>query len=264
MTSNPSYLNTPNIEKPKGSPSKLLLFTEGARAALDLGAYALTRRMLTKAPKGDGHPILVVPGFMTNDFSTVVLRNFLEKLGYAPKTWDLGFNLGRPEYAFRLMDRLEEIQAAYNCKVSIIGWSLGGVFAREVAREKPELVRQVITLGSPFGGIFEKNNARWLYEFLHGAKAMDVHHELVENILTPPPVPTTAIYSKGDGVVNWQHCLELEESATVQNIEVSGSHIGLGVNPSVLYCLGDRLAQEHDDWQRFQPKGGMKLFYHYY
>ena len=137
-----------NIELtlPHKAPSKFLLFSEGGRAALEFGLFAVTRRMLKNAPKGDGHPVLVLPGFMTGDRSTIVLRNYIESLGYNVKTWDMGLNLGGPEYAFKVADRVEEISKEYNCKISIVGWSLGGVYAREVARQVTDCVRQVITL----------------------------------------------------------------------------------------------------------------------
>lgn len=260
MTANPSIDHIMDHSSKK-APSKLLLFTEGGRAAVGLGIYAATHRILKNVPKGDGHPVLVAPGFMASDRSTIILRKYLKDLGYTPKSWKMGINFGRPEYAFRMLARLEEIQERYSCKVSIIGWSLGGVFAREVARLRPDLVRQVITLGSPFGNILGQNNARWFYDFLHGPKGMDIASELLTDILIPPPVPTTAIYTKDDGVVNWSDCMEKEEGETTQNVQVLGSHFGLGHNPSVLYCIAERLRQEEDDWQRFDPNGVIKLMY---
>lgn len=259
MTASPSINDL--IINPVKAPSKFLFFTEGGRAALGLGLYAATHKILRNAPKGDGHPVLVAPGFMTSDRSTTILRKFLKDLGYAPQTWDLGINLGRPEYAYRMLARIEEINEAYNTKVSIVGWSLGGVFAREVARLKPELIRQVITLGSPFADILGENNGRWFYDLLHGPKGIDLDNELMQNMDTSPPVPTTAIYTKDDGVVNWRHCMEQEEGEITQNIQVAGSHCGLGHNPSVLYCIADRLTQEEDNWTRFDPQGLIKLVY---
>ncbi len=250
-----------NYSLPEKAPSKLLLFTEGGRAAFEFGLFAATRKILKNGPKGDGHPVLVLPGFMTSDRSTSVLRNYIDSLGYNVKTWDMGLNLGGPEYAFKVADRLEEISDEYGKKVSIVGWSLGGVYAREVARQVPEKVRQVITLGSPFGGIFEKNNARWFYDFLHGPKGLDISQELLKDILLPPPVPSTAIFTKEDGVVNWQHCIEREENETTQNVQIGGSHFGLGHNPAALYCIANRLKQNEQEWSRFEPKGMLSLLY---
>lgn len=259
MTANPSVIN--DVYTSIKAPSKFLFFTEGGRAAIDLGLYAATHKILRNAPKGDGHPVIVAPGFMTSDRSTFILRNFLKDLGYEPKTWDLGINLGRPEYAYRLLERLEEVHEEYGCKVSVIGWSLGGVFSREVARLKPDLVRQVITLGSPFADILGENNGRWLYDLLHGPRGVEIHDELIQNMDISPPVPSTAIYTKDDGVVNWRHCIEPEEGEFTQNVQVAGSHCGLGHNPSVLYCIAERLCQSEDAWKRFDPKGLIKLLY---
>ncbi len=261
MASNQTFDDYVEHHLPTKAPSKLLLFTEGGRAAIELGLYAATRKILNNAPKGDGHPVLVLPGFMTSDRSTILLRKFIRDLGYDVKKWDMGLNLGGPEYAFKIADRVEEISAECNAKVSLVGWSLGGVYAREVARQRPDDVRQVITLGSPFGGIFEKNNARWFYDFLHGPKGLDISQELLKDILLPPPVPSTAIFTKEDGVVNWQHCIERQESDTTQNVQIGGSHFGLGHNPSALYCIADRLSKDINEWERFNPQGMLRYLY---
>jgi len=257
MTANLSIVQ----QAPIPAPSKFLFFTEGGRAALDLGFYFATHKLLRNAPKGDGHPVLVAPGFMTSDRVTKILRKFLNDMGYQAKTWDLGINLGRPEYAYRMLERVKEIHEETGQKVSIVGWSLGGVFAREVARLQPELVRQVITLGSPFVDILGDNNGRWFYDMLHGPNGISMDDQLLQNMAMPPSVPCTAIYTKDDGIVNWQHCIEQHEDETTQNVQVAGSHCGLGHNPSVLYCVAERLRQNADNWQKFQPQGWMKLFY---
>lgn len=259
MTASPSINDF--MEDAIKAPSKLLLLTEGGRAAIGLGLYAATRKMLRNVPKGDGHPVLVAPGFMTSDRVTYILRKFIKDLGYESQTWNLGINLGRPEYAYRMLDRVEQIHEEYGCKVSIVGWSLGGVFAREVARLKPELVRQIITLGSPFRDILGNNNGRWFYDFLHGPNGIDIEDELIKDMPITPPVPVTAIYSKDDGVVNWRHCIEAEENPTTQNVQVAGSHTGLGHNPSVLYCIAERLHQAEGEWEKFNPQGIIRFLY---
>jgi len=135
----------------------------------------------------------------------------------------------------------------------LIGWSLGGVFAREIAKKRPNLIRQVITLGSPFRAVVEKNNATWLYTYASGGqKVEDIDPALIAELPNPAPVPTTAIYSKEDGVVPWEYCMEKEETAIHQNIQVRGSHLGLGVNPSVLHIIADRLLYSSEDWQHFK------------
>lgn len=261
MTTNIDFSESVEHNLPKKAPSKFLLFTEGGRAAIEFGKYTFSNKLLEDAPRGDEHPVLVLPGFMTSDRATYFLRNFISKQGYTALKWEMGLNLGGPEYAFKVADRLEEIYKIYNQKVSIVGWSLGGVYAREVARQKPEMARQVIALGSPFSGIFEKNNARWFYDFLHGPKGMDISEDLLKDILIPPPVPSTAVYTKGDGVVNWEHCIERIENETTQNVEIKGSHFGLGHNPSALYCIADRLSQSEKNWKKFKPEGKAKKLY---
>ena len=136
-------------------------------------------------------------------------------------------------------------------KVSLVGWSLGGVMARLLARRAPDHVRQVITLGSPFAGSPKSSNVWRLYEYMSGT-AVDGQHTqgMLAEIAAPPAVPTTAIYTRDDGVVAWQTCREVE-SDLAENIEVHGSHCGLGVNPSVLYAVADRLALKPGEKRRF-------------
>lgn len=240
-------------------PSALLALTELPRALVELGSLAtLAGPLYATVPRGDGHPVLVLPGFLTSDVSTVVLRRFLTRLGYDARSWDLGRNLGPRAIGLegeKLVDRLREVHEATGEKVSIIGWSLGGIMARLVAHRAPDAVRQVITLGSPFAGSPRATNVWKLYEAMTGQKIDDpqVRKQLDESA-PPPPVPSTAIYSREDGVVAWRNCRE-PEAASTDNIEVRGSHCGLGVNPSVLYAIADRLAQGEDAWAPFTRDG---------
>jgi len=238
-------------------PSSLLLMLE-SRAILELGlcftAVPILQN-LANFPKGDGHPVLVLPGFTASDLSTKVLRSFLTELGYEAYPWRLGRNLAQYEELEILMhERVHWLRKRYKRKVSLIGWSLGGVYAREIAREMPDDIRQVITLGSPFAGIREDNNAEWIYEILTGRKIQDISPELIERTIKPPPVPTTAIFSRSDGVVSWKCCIEQEEGPTTENIEVLGSHCGLGHNPMVLMHIAERLAQPEGQWKPFREK----------
>ncbi len=242
-------------------PSVFLLLSEGGRAVFEYGLYMLSQSQLKKAKKGDGHPVLVLPGLFTSDFSTKPLRSFLSMLGYKALPWGLGRNLGDYNYVVQLEEKLEKLYKEHNQKISIIGWSLGGVYARELARLQPKYVRQVITLGSPFAGIKQDNNIKWLYEFVSGKSVEDLDDDLLADILTPPPVPATAIFSKGDGVVSWEYCMEAEEGPTTQNVQVRGSHSGLGHNPITLLCIADRLAQPEGQWRRFQRDKFDEFFY---
>ena len=157
-----------------------------------------------------------------------------------------------------MMARLEDLAGRYGRKVSLVGWSLGGVYARELARRQPALVRQVITLGSPFANEPKASNAWRLYETMSGRQVDDWPER--EVMKTPPPVPSTAIYTRTDGIVAWQGCRE-QKSATTENIEVEGSHCGLGHNPVVLYAIADRLALAEGDWWPFDRSGVRSFLY---
>lgn len=246
------------------APSALLALTELPRALVELGSLSIAGPMLARAPKGDGHPVLVLPGFVASDASTAVLRRYLTQLGYDAHAWELGRNLGPKaigKEGEKLVQRLRAVHGLTGEKVSLVGWSLGGVMARLLARRAPDAVRQVITLGSPFAGSPKASNVWRAYEVLTGQKIDDAHtkSQLAE-VAAPPPVPATAIYSREDGIVAWQNCLE-PAGPESENIQVHGSHCGLGVNPSVLYAIADRLAQPADDWHPFAAKGLMGLMY---
>jgi pimeloyl-ACP methyl ester carboxylesterase len=246
------------------APSKLLALSELPRALAELGSLPWFGPLLMSAPRGDGHPVLVLPGFVTTDASTTILRRYLELLGYAPYAWELGRNLGPKaigRQGEKLVDRLDAIFAETGRKVSIIGWSLGGVMARQVARRRPDKMRQVISLGSPFTGDPRATNVLRAYEGLTGQRLddADTQAQLKESQLKPP-VPSTAIYTKADGIVAWQNCCEPEDAST-DNIQVYGSHCGLGVNASVLYAIADRLAQPEGEWAPFERRGLRALMY---
>jgi pimeloyl-ACP methyl ester carboxylesterase len=200
------------------------------------------------APRGDGHPVLVLPAFLTGDASTIVLRSYLAALGYAPHAWEQGLNFGA-ESAMRerLLRRLTGIEGASGRRVSIVGWSAGGLYARDLALALPELVRSVITLGCPVrdsAGDLAAGSSTSVARAARGERA----------------VPTTAIYSKTDGIVNWRRCV-LDESSRTENLPVYGSHLGLAMNPSVLWAIGDRLAQADGTFCRFRPRGPFALAY---
>lgn len=245
-----------NIELQKiKKPSLFWLATEPVRAASELGISLPYRKFFHKNYKGDGHPVLVLPGFMASDTSTNPLRRFIEKLGYNAYAWELGRNTAKLEILDILIDKLEDIYHETGQEVTIIGWSLGGVYARQIAKEKPDMVRQIITLGSPFGGITEPNNATWMYNIIsNGKRVVDLDPELLADLPKPAPVPTTAIFTKEDGVVPWQVCMEQEESSIHQNVQVYGSHLGLGVNVSVLNIIADRLMYFKEEWVYFEPQ----------
>ena len=221
-------------------PSPLLLLLEG-RAFAEYGALLLAWPLLRFLPKGDGHGVLVLPGFGGSDVSTQPLRRALTRLGYDARGWEQGRNLGMRRSLRDDLDRRIEALHRQRGKVTLIGWSLGGVYARELARAAPGRVRRVITLGSPFNHHPRANNADRLYRWVNGGgDAID--WEGFHRRRVPPPVPCTAIYSKSDGIVAWRSAME-DEAPNTENVEVPGSHMGLGVNVHVLRVIAERLAR---------------------
>jgi pimeloyl-ACP methyl ester carboxylesterase len=236
------------------APGWLLLALEGGRAPWELWASLMSLPVLRSAPVGDGHPVLVFPGLATGDVTTVVLRNFLKDRGYAPYAWEQGLNRGpQPGVIEACVQRVSDLHAQHGRKVSLIGWSLGGIFAREIAKMVPEHVRVVITMGTPFAGSPKANNAWRLFELASGMR-IEGNTALFAGLKTPPPVPTTSIFSRTDGVVAWRCSLERETDYS-ENIEVHSSHLGMGMNPTALYAVADRLAQPEGQWQRFDREG---------
>ncbi|MEE9373275.1 MAG: alpha/beta fold hydrolase [Saprospiraceae bacterium] len=245
-------------------PSFFWLMTEVGRAIFEYSTFIPYNLVKKNEELGDGHSVLVLPGFMATDLSTKPLRKFLNKIGYNAHGWEIGRNYANEDYLEILLEKVEELFEKSGDKISIIGWSLGGVFARQLAKKRPHMVRQIITLGSPFRGINLPNNASWMYKFItNGKSAKDIDPLLLEDLPNPAPVPTTAIYSKEDGVVPWQTCMEKQESNIHQNVQVRGSHFGLGVNPSVLEIIADRLKYSEVNWTRFRPETRMQemMFY---
>ena len=230
-----------------------------ARAPVEFWASVLSLAFLSKMPKGDGQPVLVFPGLLAGDTTTLLLRSFLKRLGYAPYGWKQGINAGpRHGVLAGCRERIEEIYTEHGRKVSLIGWSLGGLYAREMAKLMPAMVRQVVTLGSPFAGNPQATHAWRIFEYFSGHSASDPN--LMERLRGAPPVPTTSIYSKTDGVVAWQ-CSVQAPAKQSENIEVNASHFGLGMNPLALFALADRLAQRQDKWKPFSRAGLRGMFF---
>ncbi len=261
-------------------PSRLLLALEG-RAVFELGAFFITYPFLRTMARGDEHPVLVLPGLVASDVSTRALRAYLKDLGYAPHGWDLGRNLGHHRTVEgEMLDRLRELHRRYERKVSLVGWSLGGLFARELAKAAPQAVRVVISLGSPIACCARSTNAWRLFEATSGRRVstqcrhkIDAPKVADEHVIVDPDcaicgggrrhaptVPSTSIFSRSDGVVAWQCSLEAE-SVSTENIEIEGSHFGLGHNPLALYAIADRLAQPEGTWAPFD-RGGLRSFFY--
>jgi pimeloyl-ACP methyl ester carboxylesterase len=252
--------SSPVAERRLRPPGVGLLLAE-ARGLLEFNASVALGPLLMNAPKGDGHPVLALPGFLASDLSMAPLRRLLKFLGYDTYAWEMGRNFGGViKLRDALRDRLAQIHGATGRKVSIVGWSLGGIYARDLALNMPDMVRYVVTMGSPFAGDVTATNATRLYEALSGEQ-VEADDELRRAIAGDLPVPTTSIYSRTDGIVNWRTCL-LRSSDTAENIEVLfASHIGMGVNAPVLWALADRLAQPEGEFAPFDRSGPFAIAY---
>jgi pimeloyl-ACP methyl ester carboxylesterase len=221
-------------------PSMALALSDGPRALMDAAFLQLTAPLLRKMPKAKGqHSVMVIPGFLGDDLGNGPLIRYLRSLGYHASGWKQGRNLGTHNFnEAGLRDTLEKLVIAGGGKVSLIGHSLGGIYAREIARMEPEVIRQVITLGSPFAmGQDEASHAARLYNRLNPEEQKQALDP------APPPVPTTAIFTRADGVVNWRSSMQHGDYPNAHNIEVPGSHIGLNVNSAVWYWVARKLAE---------------------
>lgn len=234
-------------------PNALLLALE-FRGVWEFGSVLPTWPLLQRAPKGDGHAVIVFPGLSANDASTAPLRHYLSSLGYETEGWGQGLNFGpRAGVLEAAKARVKAAATRSKGPVSLVGWSLGGIYAREIAKELPELVRGVITLGTPFAGPPKSTNAWRLYELV-SQRNIDREREKFD-LPVAPPLPTTSIFSKTDGIVSWQGSIQsaVEGHAQTENIEVIASHFGIGLNPSAWWAVADRLAQAQGDWKPFAP-----------
>jgi len=239
-------------------PSRLLQLLE-LRAPWELAAGIAALPWLRFAPRGDGHPVLVLPGLVASDRSTLLLRRFLARRGYEVHGWGLGRNYGpRAGVEEAMLAAVDRLHAQSGRTVSLIGQSLGGAYARLLAAQRPDAVRCVVTLGSPITGHRRASNAWRIYEFTSGERSHDPRRW--QQVKQTPPVPTTAIYSCTDGVVAWQNTVQMPGRHT-ESIEVVSSHIGMAVHPAVLYAVAERLAQPEGQWQPFERRGWRAAVY---
>ncbi len=241
-------------------PSRLLMLMEG-RALPEFGAFLGALPLLNLAPHGDGHPVLVLPGLVTSDRTTMPLRAFLASRGYGVSGWNQGRNFGpRAGVERRMVDQVKRLADRHGRSVSLVGWSLGGLYARQLAKMLPQEVRAIITLGSPFAGDPKATNAWRLYEFVSGQKVEEAQNHATGPVSEPPPAPTTAIYSRTDGICDWRLCVEKDGPLT-ESIEVRASHCGLAHHPAVVYAIADRLAQREGAWKKFERAGWRAAVY---
>ncbi|MBX7532194.1 alpha/beta hydrolase [Qipengyuania sp. 1XM1-15A] len=228
----------------------------------ELASFYALRPLMGQLPKGDGHGVLVLPGFMASDYSTGPLRRLLCDLGYDCAGWNLGRNIKVDQARIEaMMDCVDELHGRSGRPISIVGWSLGGVFARELAKLAPEKVRLVISLGSPICDDRGHTNAARLFEYLNGKEPEIMKDGNFQALAEAPPVPTTSILTRTDGVVHWRGSVQRCGREDCENIEVLASHCGLGVNPAAVYAIADRLAQDEGNWKPFEARGLASLFF---
>jgi predicted alpha/beta hydrolase family esterase len=235
------------------APSIALLATEPLRALLEFCSSKLGH---LAREDGDGHPVVVYPGLGAGAMTTAYLRSHLQQCAFAVHDWDKGVNTG-PDCGFDdwlqpLAERVRALQALHGRKVSLVGWSLGGIYARELAKCAPDSVRQVITLATPFASLGGANHAGTIYKML-GGDASQLTEAMQRRLRARPPVPTTSIYSKSDGVVCWRGCVQ-QRGEHVENIAVEASHLGMPTHPEVLRIVANRLAQPEGTWRPYGAK----------
>lgn len=240
-------------------PSLALFGIEPWRAAFEFASQQIAP---DKPPTGagDGHPVIIFPGLGTDGTAVAPLRRYCASLGYEALDWGRGLNRGPrgniDAWLSELKAHTAERLSGFAQSATLIGWSLGGIYARELSKTMGARVRQVITIGTPFNANADHTNVGWIFRLLSGsAPAFDA--ALSARLRSAPAVPTTSIYSRSDGVVAWQTCRHTTESPRVQDLEVNGSHVGLGWNREVLRIVGDRLGQRPGQWLRYDPGTGM-------
>jgi pimeloyl-ACP methyl ester carboxylesterase len=245
----------------QGAPRLVHLLTEW-RGLLELAVLPVAAPCLTSAPRGDGHPVLLLPGFMANDASLFALKIFLRNRGHDVHSWGLGRNVGlQSRHLQALEKKVRFLHHKTGRKVSLLGWSLGGVFAFYGAHQAAECVRCVITLGSPVSIGPEGSRSAPLVKLLYrwiahplGPQAHSMQPRLRRLAERALPVPVSCLYSLSDGVVPPQEATIQGDPAMHENVRVPGSHLGLGFNAIAMAIVADRLAQPEGAWRPFRPQ----------
>lgn len=197
----------------------------------------------SKAPLGFGEPVMVVPGFATDDSWTARLRRFLVSIGYDARGWGLGRNDGRvPKLVPAVVEQAAELATGCGRPIRLIGWSLGGYVVRETARERPDLVERVITLGAPVVGGPTYTASAPMYR-KKGYDLEEIAATVLEREARPITVPVFAVYSRSDGVVAWRSCIDTFANPHVEHHEVVSTHLGMVFSPRVFKTVADLLAR---------------------
>lgn len=256
-------------------PRRLLTALELPRVAVEMAALLPAHRWLTKRPVGEGQPVICLPGFSAGDSSTMILRRYLKRWGYDARPWGLGQNMNpadmrsfddvrraRDALLEQLLERLRQIFDETGEQVSLLGWSLGGLMARWFASHHPELVRQIITLGTPFGDPRDVVVYRLMERFSHSPMSDEDFAEWIAMCEAPLPddLPLSIVYSRSDGFVSPRIATH-RATDSIENIHVPCSHVGFTLNPLSLYVIADRLAQPKDDWMPFAREGLKELLF---
>lgn len=249
MSASPMEIRIATTWQLPSAPSLGLLAAEPLRAAFDYARLRLKNQH--RFGGGDGHAVVFFPGLGADQRFMSRLMGHCRQSGHVCYDWGRGFNTGPEGDAERWMAQLAAeigaLVAGHSQSVTLIGWSLGGIYAREIAKILGPRVRQVITLGSPFGGVAESTNAAWLYRLLNGSEVPS-GDAYSRSLNRPPPVPTSSIYSRTDGVVSWRSC-RMQAGPRAENIEVESSHLGLVFHHQVFAIVANRLAQRAGDWK---------------
>ncbi|MGA7869330.1 MAG: alpha/beta hydrolase [Candidatus Binatus sp.] len=199
--------------------------------------------------------VMLIPGFMAGDLTLAPLANFCRWLGHRAVYAGILSNSDCPRETMRKLNaRLALAHEKFEQPIVVVGQSLGGVYARELAREQPEMVERVISLGSPIRQ--PRRHASLAVEVVaksvaalrgraQGCLSEECQCGVILSDESPADVPATHIYSRTDGVVHWESCVDLSGTPTVENVEVMGSHVGMGLNVDVYRIVADRLAMPH-------------------
>ncbi len=242
--------------QPAIEPPALYKLAAECRIAVEAPLFLSVPWRRLPVPKGDGHPVVLLPGFMTPDASMRPLARELSKLGYRAETWGEGFNLGsKPQLMERLITKLETLRAKTGMQVSLVGWSLGGIMSRKLAVKRPNLIRRVIMLGSPIHGTATSTRVGALMAMVEKTrKTTVIQRRGTPTRPAPCKVPVVSLFNQFDAIANWKNCFETE-SPNAENIHVTASHFGFGMNPAVMQVLTDRLAQPRSGFHPYHAPG---------
>jgi len=221
------------------------------RFIFEMGEYLLSLPELKSKHTGNNDIILVLPGFLTGDFCTSPMRTFLNSIGFNAKGWNLGINMGPTnEVMAGVTDRIKYLNDKYGKQISIVGWSLGGIYAREISKRIPDSIKQVITLGTPFNGLNASNIIEYFEE--NGINGLDtLTPNAVNQLHVSPPMPYMSIYSKSDELIHWKSCVVNDHSSMSESFEIDSSHFGLCHNPSTIDIVANRLSQDIENWKPY-------------